>query len=69
MRSLLVVSPARDIGFREFVESQADRATDESELQRCVRRRYPDAIVRPHRVGGQRTGVWEVYRGPDWYLD
>ena len=69
MRMLIVVNPARDIDFREYVETQADRAADESELQRRVRRRYPDAIVVPHVLAGRRTGVWEVYRGPDWYLD
>jgi hypothetical protein len=35
-------------------------------LEAALRTRYPNALVRPRGLAGERTEVWYVYRDGHW---
>jgi hypothetical protein len=66
-RPIVVVNPSSDAGFREmvdqFVAADGSRPDD---LEGVLRTRYPDAVVRPRELAGERFEVWYVYRDGHW---
>lgn len=62
----LVVNPRSDEEFVEFVQQQARQVESASALQARLRVRYPQAVVRPRELEGERTEVWYVYRDGHW---
>ncbi|MEA2550059.1 MAG: hypothetical protein QOI00_1218 [Chloroflexota bacterium] len=35
-------------------------------LQDCLRLRWPQALVRPRELAGERAEIWYVYRDGHW---
>ena len=63
----LVLSPTDDDEFRSLALSAIDRGSrSPPALQTVLRRIYPDAIVRPRELAGERAQVWYVYRDGRW---
>jgi hypothetical protein len=66
-RPIVVVNPSNDAGFREtvdrFVTTGGSRPDD---LEAVLRTRYPEAVVRPRELAGERFEVWYVYRDGHW---
>jgi hypothetical protein len=63
---MLVLNPADDREFEAFVASVHDPAAGWDALEHGLRRRYPQAIVRPRDLSGERVSVWYVYRDGHW---
>lgn len=67
-RVLLALSPAVDEAFRNHVEAalRADMPRTADELQRAIRYRYPQAVVRRRDLAHETVTVWYVYRDGHW---
>jgi hypothetical protein len=64
---VIVANPAGDAEFRAFIESSLLAAAGRAEvLEALLRRRYPQALVRPRELAAERTVVWYVYRDGHW---
>jgi hypothetical protein len=66
LRPSLIVNPIGDRAFAEEVRRQAVNVHDPRQLQAQLRRMYPDAVVRPRELSGERFVVWYVYRDGHW---
>ncbi len=63
----LFLNPADDLAFVGEVERLVDGgATEASELERRLRKTYPDAVVRPRDLSNEPFVVWYVYRDGHW---
>ena len=66
-RPIVVVNPSTDSAFREMVDRfVATGASRPDDLEAVLRTRYPDAVVRPRELAGERFDVWYVYRDGHW---
>ena len=66
-RPTLVLNPPGDEDFATFaIRSLNGGAIDPAELQRRLRARFPDSIVRPRGLSGERVEIWYVYRDGRW---
>ena len=64
---VIVANPAGDTEFRAFIDASLPAAAGRAEdLQALLRRRYPQALVRPRELAAERTVVWYVYRDGHW---
>jgi hypothetical protein len=63
----LIANPLTDWDFvtcaEELVSGEID---DPRDLQRRLRERYPQAIVRPRDLSWEQRVVWYVYRDGRW---
>jgi hypothetical protein len=64
--SVLVINPRSDEQFAAFAREQAGEAESPEDLQAALRRRYPQSVVRPRGLDGEKTEVWYVYRDGRW---
>jgi hypothetical protein len=63
----LITNPATDGAFVTVAEGLvAGGVDDPGELQRRLRERYPQAVVRPRELSSERRVVWYVYRDGHW---
>ena len=63
----LVLNPPDDDAFRRMALALVhDGAEDPGTLEAGLRRRYPDAVVRPRELAGERAQIWYVYRDGRW---
>jgi hypothetical protein len=66
-RPTLVLNPSDDEGFRLDVEASIESGIVEpTMLQERLRDHYPNAVVRPRELSGERALVWYVYRQGHW---
>lgn len=66
-RPIVVVNPASDAPFREMVDRfVATGGSGPADLEAVLRNRYPEAVVRPRELAGERFDVWYVYRDGHW---
>jgi len=66
-RPIVVVNPSNDVGFREMVDGfVATGGSRPDDLEVVLRTRYPEAVVRPRELAGERFEVWYVYRDGHW---
>lgn len=66
-RRLLMLNPSDDLAFDHTVrELSADVTLRPQELERALRRHYPDAVVRGRELSGETLDVWYVYRDGHW---
>jgi hypothetical protein len=64
---LLFLNPADDAEFAGHVDRLMAAGFDEpAALERELRSRYPDAVVRPRDLANERIAVWYVYRDGHW---
>lgn len=64
---VLIVSPRGDPEFLELAEHAISQGADSpSKLQAVLRRRYPQAVVRPRELSGEPDVVWYLYRDGRW---
>lgn len=67
LQPTLITNPADDRAFQEAAEAEvATGAATSEELQACLRRRYPRAVVHARELAGERILVWYVYREGRW---
>ena len=63
----IIRNPADDAQFQAAVEAaMAGTVSGSAALQEILRRAYPNAIVRPRELAGERGLVWYVYRDGRW---
>ena len=66
-RPVIVANPADDAAFRSMIESLLlSGASNPEALEELLRTRYPNSVVRPRELAGERTEVWYVYRDGHW---
>jgi hypothetical protein len=66
-RPTLILNPAADANFRTVAEALVTGGVTSPEgLQAGLRRRFPDALVRPRELAGERVQAWYVYRDGHW---
>ena len=66
-RPIVVINPSTDLGFREMVDRFVARGSSSpNDLEAVLRQRYPEAVVRPRELAGERFEVWYVYRDGHW---
>lgn len=63
---ILLLNPVDDESFRRAVEIWQPARWDAAGLQRHLRDRYPDALVRPRDLPGEERATWYVYRDGHW---
>ena len=64
---LLDVNPGSDREFRDLAVASLERADDDPAcLERLLRQRYPQVIVRPRPTASQAMVIWQVYRDGFW---
>ncbi len=64
---LLVVFPANDQDFRGWAERLVAGSNGRPDrLERSLRGRYPDAVVRPRDLSGDVMAIWYIYRDGSW---
>jgi hypothetical protein len=67
LRPTLVLNPLDDHDFRVYAEQLVRNGIVEpAMLQDCLRERWPDALVRPRELAGERAEIWYVYRDGHW---
>jgi len=66
-RPTLVLNPSDDEQFRIDVEASVeDGIGTPAQLQGKLRKRYPQVVVRPRELAGERAQVWYVYLHGHW---
>ena len=66
-RPTLILNPLGDEDFAAFAKAALNGGViDPTELQRRLRLRFPQSIVRPRELSGERMEVWYVYRDGRW---
>ena|SRR6266566_2796550 len=66
-RPIVVVNPSTDVGFRKMVDRfVATGGSRPDDLESVLRTQYPEAVVRPRELAGERFEVWYVYRDGHW---
>jgi hypothetical protein len=64
---MLVLNPPDDDAFRgTALDLLGDGVEEPSALETALRRTYPNAVVRPRELAGERTEIWYVYRDGRW---
>ena len=66
MQPILVINPRSDAAFRNHVNELLDGLEQPEDLAKRLRARYPNVVVRPRELSGERTAVWYVYRDGRW---
>ena len=67
MSTTLIVNPRDDAAFASFVRAVHGEGIDTpQELQRRLRERYPDAVVRLRDLHAETFTIWYVYRDGHW---
>lgn len=66
---MLITNPRSDAAFVQAVDAALDGADGPGELQRRLRERYPDVVVRPRELSSEPVTVWYVYRDGRWVSD
>lgn len=63
----VIRNPAGDMEFKAAVDAaMAGTVTESAALQESLRHAYPNAVVRPRELAGERGRVWYVYRDGRW---
>jgi hypothetical protein len=66
-RPVIVANPAGDRRFRAQIDAGIlAGARSPDTLEAILRTRYPNAVVRPRELAGERVPVWYVYREGHW---
>jgi hypothetical protein len=66
-RPIVVTNPSGDTQFAARIEAELDRGeADAGQLQRRLRIKYPQAVVRPRALTGELVEVWYAYRDGHW---
>ena len=66
-RPIVVVNPSNDVRFREMIDRfVASGGRSPGDLEAVLRTQYPEAVVRPRELAGERFEVWYVYRDGHW---
>jgi len=68
-RPLLLLNPARDADFERVALALERTVTTPQALQAGLRDMYPEAVVNPREISGERLSVWYVYREGHWVRD
>jgi hypothetical protein len=63
---VLIINPRTDEQFVDDVNEQSVHAATAEDLARALRAQYPNVLVRPRELDGERTQVWYVYREGRW---
>jgi hypothetical protein len=67
MKPTLVVNPATDEVFAEFAELLLDDGAIAAEdLERRLRKVYPNATVHERQLSGELALIWYIYREGRW---
>ena len=66
MQPILVINPRTDATFRTHVHEMLDGLERPEDLAQRLHARYPEAVVRPRQLSGERSAVWYVYRDGRW---
>jgi hypothetical protein len=66
---VLVINPRSDTAFLGRVREALNGLDQPEELAQRLRARYPDVVVRPRQLSGERMAVWYVYRDGRWTPD
>ncbi|HUP83299.1 MAG TPA: hypothetical protein VM284_03815 [Candidatus Limnocylindria bacterium] len=63
----IVRNPADDMQFKAAVDAAMAGTVSSSEaLQEILQPAYPNVLVRPRQLAGERGLVWYVYRDGRW---
>lgn len=66
-RPTLVLNPSDDVQFRTAVETSMENGSvTPAQLQGRLREQYPQVVVRPRELSGERAQVWYVYLHGHW---
>jgi hypothetical protein len=66
-RPMIIANPPHDREFRAMIDAfLAAGGRRPEDLQSALRLRFPDAVVRPRDLAGERFDVWYVYRDGHW---
>ena len=66
-RPVIIANPHGDRGFRATIDAfLVAGGRRPEELEAALRIRFPDALVRPRDLAGERFDVWYVYRDGHW---
>jgi hypothetical protein len=63
--AILILNPLDDDEFLRLARDLAGQAGHPEALQTRLRQYYPDAVVRPRDLSGERE-TWYVYRDGRW---
>lgn len=66
MQPILVINPRTDAAFRNHVHEMLNGLERPEDLAQRLRARYPEVVVRPRQLSGERSAVWYVYRDGSW---
>ncbi len=62
----MVSNPRTDRAFRDFVNKVQRVTSRPADLERLLRRRYPNAVVEPREPMPGQPVVWYAYREGHW---
>jgi hypothetical protein len=66
-RPVIIANPPGDREFRRMINAALlSGAWRPHDLEKMLRARYPDAVVRPRELEAERIAVWYVYRDGHW---
>jgi hypothetical protein len=64
---VIIANPPGDREFRRMIESVLlSGGWRPHDLEKVLRTRYPNAVVRPRELEAERIAVWYVYRDGHW---
>ena len=66
MRHVELINPRHDVEFVMLVDRIAAGAMRPEDLERQLRRHYPNAVVRSRGLAAEPVDVWYVYRDGSW---
>lgn len=67
MKPTLIANPATDEVFAEFAALLVeDDAASVDDLERRLRKVYPNATVHERQLSGEQTRIWYIYREGRW---
>jgi hypothetical protein len=64
----VVINPRDDTAFVDAVETERQSAGSPEALEDVLRAAYPDTVVRPRQLDGERSRIWYVYRDGHWVM-
>ena len=66
-RPVVIANPPGDREFRQMIDSAlVSGGWLPRDLEKLLRTRYPNAVVRPRELDAERIAVWYVYRDGHW---
>jgi hypothetical protein len=69
-RPVVVRNPSKDTAFAAAIDALlAEGLLDLDRFQERLRQEYPNVLVRPRDLAGERVRVWYVYREGHWVSD